>query len=120
MAIIINDPFKIEIDVSEFDEKLLSIKLVCVLSSESIKGNFSIGFNFWMFCKDFDAFGKKEIKTLTDITGVQKIFLEDNKLIICPTYSGPNTNFNCRIESEITEESVQIFASKFLEFNKWW
>ncbi|MBP6386363.1 MAG: hypothetical protein KA313_09730 [Pseudarcicella sp.] len=116
----IKEPLSISVEVKEFDENLPSIKLDCIFKGESLKGNFNIGFNFWVLCKDYDSFSKNENSFLNDLSGKTRLSFKDSKLLIVPSFRNNKTDFECKIILEISEESKQIFMTKFIEFEKWW
>jgi len=116
----IQEPVSIGIDIKEFDENLPSIKLDCVIKDISLKGNLNIGFNFWILCKDYDSFSKKQISSLNDLSGITRLSFENNKLIIVPSFNSIKVNFDCEIVLEINEESKERLITKFIEFERWW
>ena len=116
----IQEPISIEIEVKEFDENLPSIKLDCILKDSSLKGNFNIGFNFWVRCKDYDSFSKNQISFLNDLSGITRLSFEEDNLLIVPSFKSTKTNFDCKIILKINEESKNSLVEKFVEFEKWW
>lgn len=116
----IDDPINLAMDIQEFDENLPSLKLNCILNNKSIKGNFNIEFNFWVFCQDFDSFKKGQISFLNDLSGIKRLFFENEKLIINPSFKSPIFNFDCKTIFEISQYSKQNFLAKLAEFENWW
>jgi hypothetical protein len=118
--IVIQEPILIELEIMEFDEHLPSIKINCVVKDNSLKGHYTISFNFWVLCNDFDSFGKKQISSLNDLSGVTRFSFEDEKLLIVPSFKNMKVNFDSKISIEISEELKDIMTTKFIEFEKFW
>ena len=131
----IKEPFKIEIQILEFDEKQCSLKILlsyCVfLFDEKL---IEVNNRLWIECKVWDDFVSQLYKmkigesqtakfyTMSDNL-IFELFKEDENISFSVYYSkfvNLNIKIDSQIKSSISTEQLSFLYEQLNSFEKWW
>ena len=131
----IKEPFKIEIQILEFDEKQCSLKILlsyCVfLFDEKL---IEVNNRLWIECKVWDDFVSQLYKMKIEESQTAKfytmsdnlifeLFKEDENISFTVYYSkfvNLNIKIDSQIKSSISTEQLSFLYEQLNSFEKWW